>query len=342
MTELNNATQPQAPAAGMSSEGEWMFADEVAAAPAEGTPDAHTAPAASTEAPWWAEAAEDAPGGPEAAPVAEAKGEAAPKTEEATAQDVATEILKVHGKELTLTKDELKLWAQKGFASQQSWEEAKRLRTEAESLAAANDPEAWFKAKGMDPIEWAAKQLIEIDRLERMTPAEKAAHEKEQRIRELEAAQKQREEQEQQKTLSEQTQAWETELKGTFEAALAQTSLPQSEQTLSTMATLYRDALKAGVEPSPAALARAAERQTRETMANLVGAQPDIERLTQLLGPKVIEAIRKHDVSRRMAKRKVTPPSDDDSTPAIKADNTSPSGRKVMTDREFMQHLLGQ
>lgn len=321
----------------MNEVGEWMFADEVA------TQEASTAEAQSGPevAPWWTEGAEDAPKDAEAAAPHTAKDTSPTKPAEAAAEDPATETLKVHGKELTLTKDELKLWAQKGFASQQSWEEAARIRKEAESLAAANDPEAWFKAKGMDPIEWAAKQLIEMDRLERMTPAEKTAHEKEQRIRELEGAQKQRDEQEQQKTLSEQTQTWETELKSTFELALAQTSLPQSEQTLSTMATLYRDALKAGVEPSPAALARAAERQTRETMANLVGAQPDMERLTELLGPTVIEAIRKHDVSRRMAKRKVTPPTDDD-VPTIKPDHASPSGRKVMTDREFMQHLLGQ
>jgi hypothetical protein len=88
--------------------------------------------------------------------------------------------IKVDGQEAELDYDEIVRRAQKATGAEKRMQEAAQYRKTLEQSWNASDPSHFFKAKNLNPEEWAEQLLLEKMKREAMTPAEKKAFEKEQ------------------------------------------------------------------------------------------------------------------------------------------------------------------
>lgn len=233
--------------------------------------------------------------------------------EEKAPEEPKTFKVKVDGKELDVTLEELQRGYSLERAARTKMEQAAKLRKEADAIradveqfvvAAKKDPFVLFRFAeqlGYEPAELAERLLSERISAELMTPEQKLQ-------KQLEAERKRLEEERRSietEKLERETTAYRATFERDFSDALAAAKLPVNATTLARMATHKMAALQAGYDAEVGQLAaRVREELLAEHRAVLGGLGED--ELVGFVGEEQLAKLRKVDIGR--PKKAPTPP----------------------------------
>ena len=232
-----------------------------------------------------------------------AKAPAAP--EKASAGKAELFDVKVDGKIVKMTRDELVQYASAGHAADRRFKEAAQMRKQAETvIGKLRDPEQVISAL-MDPSlglskdqirvkfeEWYAKEFIEPESL---SPQEKKLREAESKLKKYEEEEKKREEQklkEQQESLTSQARE---ELQTQIIEALDSSGLPKTNFTIRRLAHWIQRNNANGFDAPTEVLVNQVRSEMNTSLRELVEAS-DGDVLIKLLGDNIIQKLRKYDL----------------------------------------------
>lgn len=210
------------------------------------------------------------------------------------------EKLKLHGKEedVDYSREDLVRELQLARANARKIAGADSTAAKAQrlfELARAN-PEAFMKELGHDPDAWARQRLASEAKLNAMTQEERAIHERDARIAELEGKEKTREEQVKEWRRQVAQKKMQEGMHSKFMQGLEATGLPKTHESLYLMAETARLAIDAGRELTGEQLARETERRvetfTAHYLKGLSGAS-----LAKKLGPELVKSLIQHSIS---------------------------------------------
>lgn len=229
-------------------------------------------------------------------PVSESAEEPKSSAEDANARWEVT----VNGKKLLLSKDEMA----KGYgtfqAAQEKFQEAARLRKEAESKLSKlkqNPLEAFIEAGGSESTfrELAEEYLYGKIQYEKMTPEEQELYQLRKYKEEQESRRQAEAKRQEEESISKQAEHLRDNYAKNFTKALSSAGLQPTEKAIARIAQVQLDALEQGYEmPVEAAVELYKEQSSRDVM-EYFGALTT-EQLIEALGPRVKD-IRKHEVA---------------------------------------------
>jgi hypothetical protein len=271
-------------------------------------------------------------------------GEDAKGDEVANQAKIAEEIIrkkfkvKIDDLEAEVSEDELKSGYQRAKASQKRFEEAARLKKQAEQQidSIRKNPiqalaELGIDVRGMSE-EYLAKQL----QLEQLSPEQRKLMEMEEKLRsyeEQDKAKKQKEEQDQHAKLMEH---YEQEYTNGITAALNTSGLPKTPYTVKRMAQYMARALDNGYEVKPQDVVSYVKEDYmndfKEFFATYEG-----DALMDILGKQVVDKIRKAELAK--VKGKAAPATPTATKTVAQTEPGEPKPKKKMTMAEFREFM---
>lgn len=268
----------------------------------------------------------------------EPKAEAAPKTAAEEFFDVP-----VNGKTVKMTRADLLKEASLSKGAFQKFEEAAKMRREAENvLSRLRDPREAVKLlndpkMGLDKNqireafeEWYSENVIKPAE---MSPEQKRAHEAEQKMADYERQlkeYKQKEEELQNRHLdTEAAQTLQQEIIGLIEKS----GLPKTRFTTSRIAYWLRVNEAKGLNAPADLILKQVQKETRDVMGSLVEAS-DGDMLVNLLGENTVKKLRAYDLARIRAKRGQVAPAEN-----AQPEEQQPKTRETITESEWKRRL---
>lgn len=252
---------------------------------------------------------------------------------EQEASDGSTFEVTVDGQKLQLTREELMQGFQLGAASHKRFQEAARLKREAESALnklKENPIEAFIAAGGDEAAFRSLAEQFLYDKIsyEKMSPEEQELadlrryKEQQEASRQTEAQRKQQEATEKEASMHQETFAKE------FTSALESAGVPTSEKAIAAIAQIKLTALEEGYD-LPTELAVQQYQQEQNDLINSYLGSLDADRLVGVIGKDRMKEIRK----RELAGLK-------NPTPKARAKSSSPSEQqKKMSAKDFFDSL---
>jgi hypothetical protein len=224
--------------------------------------------------------------------------------------------LKINGKLQKLTKQQVLDYANRSYAAEQRFTEAKRMKEEADkvlaTLKSGKDPlkaliehGGFSKEQIRDAIEdFYNREFIEPTKL---TEEQRRMKEYEEKLKSYEEkerleAEKKKQEEEEQLTAREREH-----LQNQIIEALDSSGLPKTKYFASRMAFYMRQNLLNGWEAPVSAIVEQVKQERSQIMSDLTE-NASVEQLISLFGENVINKIRKHDLEQLRAKRSVSGP----------------------------------
>lgn len=200
--------------------------------------------------------------------------------------------LKVNGSEKEYDEDAVIAHAQRGLAADEKFRTAAQARAEAEKLTnlAKKDPEAFFKALGMDIEEVSkatlSKKLAELS----MDPKEREINELKRKL-ELHEKEKQEQKEAEEKAKTEKaTEFWSEKYDKELPEAIKAAGLPLTKEVIVMTADLMIASLEEGVDlPLNVVMDMVKEKHLSSVKNFLTGA--DKEKLVSLLGPELVDSL---------------------------------------------------
>lgn len=181
--------------------------------------------------------------------------------------------------------------------AQQRREEALREKAATEGLVAklkkgGAEGRAALRALGVDPAKMGEEEILEMIRMEKMSPAEKERYELQQKIKGFEDEKKKAEDEKKTAAHEAEKQRHMDELGGLFAEALTKTGLPRAAAPalFPRMAALYAQNEEAGLESTPEEMAHHVMEGVRETQKAMYGRLKGQE-LLDFIGPEVLKEI---------------------------------------------------
>lgn len=243
--------------------------------------------------------------------------------------------IKVKEVERELDEDELAVWAQKGFASSQAFQEAAKLKKEAEAaLAKYDDPMEYFKsmsAKDAAKVREAAEKfLFEKLQEEALTPEQKRLRELEEENKRYKETEKQKAEREAQEERSRIESKYTEDYDRKITEALNSANIPKNPAAIRRVAQHMLNALEAGVDLDPRDAIEYAKQDFMGEIKELLSAL-DENSLLSFMGDDIAGKIRKADLARVKASKV----SSQNSAPQLKPESNEPKSEKKLTSEEF-------
>ena len=254
------------------------------------------------------------PDAPSAAPVAAPAGQpgatnaqpqVAPpgqKPGETPAQAEARRLkLRIDDREVELDESEVVANYRKGKDSsrllskvEQRRQEALKAKAEAEGLLSRlkSDPRGALRELGVDVRKLSESTILEEIELEKMSPAERRAHELQKKLDEHESAKQKAEEEKERAAHEQEVARHKDEFANLFLDVMERTGLPKTSGrfVVARMASLYAQNEEAGLESSPEEMAahvmRGLEAEHRGVLSGLEG-----DALLERLGPDVVRKV---------------------------------------------------
>lgn len=213
--------------------------------------------------------------------------------------------LKVNGKERTFSEEELISRAQLAEAAQERFNEAARLRKQAEGVVGRlRDPKQVMGAL-MDPSlglskeqiretfeEWYSKEFIEPEQL---SPAEKKLREAEEKLKKYQEQEQELQTQKEREAQEAMTAQAREQVQGQIIEALESGKLPKTNFTIRRLAYWMQRNHANGFDAPTDVLIAQVKNEAQTNLRDLVEAS-DGDVLIQLLGDDVINKIRKFDL----------------------------------------------
>lgn len=260
------------------------------------TPPATTASKTATGAP-------QASQGPAASPSAKTEQPTPGAPGAVSKEPVRMLKVKVDGKEVELPESEVLELASAGRASTQRFQEAAKMRKEAEELLkfAKANPKEFFQKTGMNAREWAEKYLIEELQAEAMSPEQRKARENEDKLRKYEADEKGRKDQELNEERQRATAVERERLDKLFTSALYESGLPRTPYTVKRMAELQLINIKNKYELNASQLAKLVKEDYVSEQKALLGSL-DGDQLIEFMGPENAKKFSKAQIAKLKAR----------------------------------------
>jgi hypothetical protein len=242
-----------------------------------------------------------------------ASEDAAETVEEPPKEEPKTFKVKVDGKELDVTLDELQRGYSLERAARTKMEQAAKMRKEADSIrqdveqfivSAKKDPLVLFRLAeqlGYDSSELAEKMLADKIAAELMTPEQKLQKQLEAERRRLEDERRSIESE----RLERETSTYRATFERDFGEALTAAKLPVNTATLARMATHKMAALKSGADLEVGQLAARVREEILAEHRAVLGGLGDDE-LVGFVGEEQLAKLRKVDIGR--SRKAPTPP----------------------------------
>ncbi len=202
--------------------------------------------------------------------------------------------------ERELSTDELKVLAQKGWAADDRFQQASKIKKEVEDLVKqANWDKLIEKQTGKSPIEFYKERLKAELRRQAMTPEEREEAERRSRVdslkqEELEIIQR-REEEKIAKAEEHYTQQWDKELA----EAIEKEGLPKNRYALNRAIQIGKKVVDMGLDPDWGLVVKEAKAQIQEDLKGLMGAFKDDAGLLGLFGDEMAMRISKALVAKK-------------------------------------------
>jgi hypothetical protein len=244
--------------------------------------------------------------------------------------------VKIDGEEADVDEEELVRDYQKFRAAEKRFQEASRMRKEADALIdlLRNDPVKALEhpAIGKNFKELAEEFLIEQLKREQLTPEQRELMDTKQKLAELERQQEMAKQHAEQERIKQLADHYEQEIQKGIIDALQTSGLPKTNVTIKRMAYYMHRALEQGYEVSPKDVVDLVRKDYQREIQDLLGAAGD-DVLESLLGP-VGQKLRKLDVKR--VKSKVAIEDDENVQVGTKKDKKEP---KKMSVEEFDEYI---
>ena len=211
--------------------------------------------------------------------------------------------LKLEGKDVELPESEVIGYAQQGKVATQRFEEASRMKKEAEQLMAfaKANPTEFFQKTGMNARQWAEEYLLGELQREAMSPEQKKAFENEERLRKYEATEKSQKEtalkEQEARMTAEQRERYDK----IFVQALSESGLPKTAFTVRRMAELQLLNIKNSYELSASQLAKLVREDYASEQKSLVGSL-DGDELINFFGEDIVKKLSKAQIAKLKAK----------------------------------------
>jgi len=212
---------------------------------------------------------------------------------ETEAQKEAKRKLKVKGQEIEVDESKYHEYAQKGAAATQTWQEAAKLKKEAEEHLAKvkANPIAALKELGINVDEIAEQHVWETIQRKTMTPEQIQQMERDKEFDRLKNLENQTKEQKATAQKQEAMKYYAQEFDKKIAAAITEAKLPRQPRAAQRVVDYLEAAIKQGYEPDIAEIGRNVRDDLIKETSDLLGDADDDSLLT-LLGPKVVEKVR--------------------------------------------------
>jgi len=257
-------------------------------------------------------------------PVEEEKEESEPEPEPEKEKELEKWTLKVDGEEIEFdpgNEEKTKEWVQKGMAAQKTWQEAGKIRQQANQFMEnfKNNPRQILEnpALGIDVVKMAEDILYEKIEEETMSDSEKRMRAE---LKELRAKehQKQLEEQQEEARAAKERQ---TQTLNEIKEVLGASGLPVSQDNINTTVKYMKEAIAAGIgHVNPQTVMEYVKRDFQGQQKQFISSM-QIEQLVEFLGKDVVDQIRQHNVQQVLKTRKTVAPKAAPSKPKKKEPN---------------------
>jgi hypothetical protein len=248
-----------------------------------------------------AEVKEANQGNVEVAPQVEAANPGENPVTEAAKEAARKFRVKVMGEELEVDEDELK----RGYSHQRAANKAmqeglKKQRQAEEFINMLRDEGKLFdvlQQLGHDPRKLSEKYLGSMLEEEMMDPKDRKLKEYERMVQEREMKLKQIEEEKRNAQITELKKKYAEEYHKSFIEAIEGEKLPAAKDTIQEMARYIQRASKLGYKMEAKEAAKLVKEDMTRRLKSVIP-EADGERLVNMLGPEVVEKIRKWDLAR--------------------------------------------
>lgn len=202
--------------------------------------------------------------------------------------------------ERELSVDELRMYAQKGWAADSRFQEAARMRKEVEEAVRKADWDRLIaQSTGKSAVEFYKERLKAEIRKAQMSDDERAVEEKRGELERLKAEENeiiQRREEAQRERMTEQySQQWDKELS----EAIEKEGLPKTKYAVQRAVQIGKKVVDMGLEPDWVAITREAKAQIMSDMKGLMSAFREDPALLNFLGDEMAQRISKALVNRK-------------------------------------------
>ena len=198
--------------------------------------------------------------------------------------------VKIDGQDLEVAEDELLQGYQTNKAAQQRFNEAARMRKQAEEFVriAKTDPKRLLSHPdiGVDMLAFARDILAEQMEEEMLSPQEKELRNREKRLEEFERQQRNQEEALRASEVEKYTKQYEEEYSNGIVEALQISGLPKSPKTVAAIAKKMKEAMEAGFDVKPVDVVRFVKRDYIEEIKSLFGSA-DADTILSMIGDDI-------------------------------------------------------
>lgn len=228
------------------------------------------------------------------------------QTEAQKKAEAALKTLKVKGREIEVDDAKYHEYAQKGAAATETWQEAARMKREAEEKLELLSKKDWKALKNLGyDLDDIAEELIwekiqaeqQAERMKQMSPEERQYMEAMKKAEMYDQMQKSQQQQEEEKQAQEEQSRYEQVFDQKFTKALQNSGLPKTTGAVRRMIDYVQQDLSAGIERDPSEYAEAIYQDYIQDVSELF--EPlDGAAILKFLGEKTAKKIRDYDLSR--------------------------------------------
>jgi hypothetical protein len=230
--------------------------------------------------------------------------EVAPKAAEAVQEEKAAEArrkLKIKGRELEVDDAKYHEYAQKGAAATETWQEAAKMRKDAEDFfkRLEDDPGSVLRdPKLSDKMRKAAEEFLwEKIQDEQTSPEEKAQREAQSKAQKWDEQEKQKQQQIQHQQEEQENSFLMEDYDKKVTTALTNSRLPKTTGTVRRMVDYLTQDIEAGVNRDPSEYADAVYSDYMQDVSELFEPMEG-DQIMKILGEKILKKIRESDIKR--------------------------------------------
>lgn len=279
---------------------------------------------------------------------------ASPVTDESTLSELEKTVsetptpkkykVKIDGQDLEVDESELLSGYQSTKAAQQRFNEAARMRKQAEEFVKIlkTDPKRALTHPGIgvDLVSFARDVLAEQLEEEMLSPQEKELRNTKKKLAEFEENQRRQEEALRQSEIEKYTKVYEEEYTTGIIDALAESGLPKTESTVSSIAKYMMMALENGLDVKPKDVVQFVKRDYIAQIKSIFG-PADADTLLSLLGDDISNKVVKGHIN-KVKKGKSIPSLTEPTKPAGGVRRDEPKQMSNFEWREQLQKNLGR
>ena len=227
--------------------------------------------------------------------------EEAPEALEEKKVEAALKKLKVRGKEIEVDEDKYHAYAQKGAAAEEKWQEAARMRKEAEEFMTKlkSNPLELLKdpSLGVDFRKIAEDYIWEQMQEENLSPEDKQRKQEMKELEELRAAKQKQQTDEEEQRFQQEVEHFQQDYDKKLTQALMKSDCPKNTYTVRRIADYMNIDIKAGVERPIEDYIERVEMDYAEDFNSYLDGVP-VEKLIKIIGDKRMKKVREHELAK--------------------------------------------